>query len=888
MHSFNHSVMASAILVSLASGVCAQSMFKEAPSISASGGASIADKPTAPKAEGGVKGTAPVHEFERLPDGSLLLRSKIHRGAMTTEIRLPQITPQIQFNGPAGVSENGNPMTVKDRRNRQMVHAIVYNGLKANGYNFEEHRKKMKGVKTQLDEWREKTEATRREIAKNGPITTKNFIIPGSTPEISDKLNNPEIGVRMENGKRVYYLNGERIDPYAKPVKQARPKAQPTTTEKTRVKASKRRMSTNEAPEQTKDGKKTPLEIEHTKAVSRQAPTKAFEVPPEEDLRRDPLDTVIEPTAMPSADDVQRQIQEMFPDMGKLAPTSPTNVVPAKKGKKTSRAVGVNVGDVARANVRTQRNDTVRYGFSVDRLVRIVLGVGAAQAAEKAPYSADPNNKPEGNVFWNGKFWENVNIAPFDTEVQKSFGDIVDEIATGTKALQNRLTGEDNLVTDKGKAKKDKDEALEEFALPTYMDSATGKWFDPAQFAADVVNRTQSLTPEQFEEDIDAIVSSLTEDQGPKAMISSLEAILDANPEIFKAVPDADLQLQRLKAKPALMPENPNGEQTFIFVSYSLTDAVLKDIMERHKNRKDVTVVMRGVPEGTKLPDGMIRIQKLATSVTPNVPVVIDPGLFRTYGIKQVPAVVRAGRAPSKAEMNPNRENGRKYARMVAKVTGLHNDQWLMEKIEAGEKGDLGIQGEPREISEPDMIEEMKKRAAMIDWEKKKQAAVKRFWKNQKFNVLPTAVEDRLREIDPTILVEKNFNDLAGRPIRKAGDRVNPLQIRPFTQTIVVFNPLSKDEMERVEAFRQAHKASGLPAPVLIATQMSKENGWDGYKDLTDRLDAHVFMMTPEVEFQWRIEKTPTVVTADNNRHVFLVKELGPTPEQKKRQEEGR
>lgn len=34
--------------------------------------------------------------------------------------------------------------------------------------------------------------------------------------------------------------------------------------------------------------------------------------------------------------------------------------------------------------------------------------------------------------------------------------------------------------------------------------------------------------------------------------------------------------------------------------------------------------------------------------------------------------------------------------------------------------------------------------------------------------------------------------------------------------------------------------------------------------------------MTPEVEYQWRIEKTPAVVTADNNRHVFLVRELGP------------
>ena len=137
-----------------------------------------------------------------------------------------------------------------------------------------------------------------------------------------------------------------------------------------------------------------------------------------------------------------------------------------------------------------------------------------------------------------------------------------------------------------------------------------------------------------------------------------------------------------------------------------------------------------------------------------------------------------------------------------------------------------------------------------------------------------------MREIDPSILVERDLKDLAGRPIRRAGDIVNPLQIRPFTQTVLIFNPLSEDEMARVAAFRKAYEEAGKLNLVLIATQMDKEKSWEGYKSLTDKLDAHVFMMTPEIEYQWHIEKTPAVITADNNRHLFLVEELGPVKEE--------
>ena len=218
----------------------------------------------------------------------------------------------------------------------------------------------------------------------------------------------------------------------------------------------------------------------------------------------------------------------------------------------------------------------------------------------------------------------------------------------------------------------------------------------------------------------------------------------------------------------------------------------------------------------------------------------------------------------------------RKFGDVVAKVEGLDNDMWLLDQIDAGERGDLGVHGDTQPISEPDLIEVMKAKAASIDWEAKKAAAIKNAWKHQIFLDLPKAEKARLRRVDPTILVDKDIKDFAGHPIRKAGDRVNPLEIQPFTLTLLVFDPLSDDELQRVKRFLSRNRMAGKPAPVLIATRIDKEKGWDSYKSLTDLFDQHLFVLNDEVKNTFEIEATPTVIRADNRQHVFLVEELGP------------
>lgn len=181
-----------------------------------------------------------------------------------------------------------------------------------------------------------------------------------------------------------------------------------------------------------------------------------------------------------------------------------------------------------------------------------------------------------------------------------------------------------------------------------------------------------------------------------------------------------------------------------------------------------------------------------------------------------------------------------------------------------------------REIEERDLIEVAKERVLRIDWEEKKERAAKRAWANLQYENLPTASKSVVRTIDPTILVEEDILDLNGNAIRRAGDRVNPMDIRPLTLALIVFNPLVESELKVVEAELPKLKKEH-PEVMLLATDMVKdETGWDAYTRLTDRLDSHVYLLTPEVRERFLLRATPSVVTGDNERKLFVVREIAP------------
>lgn len=347
-----------------------------------------------------------------------------------------------------------------------------------------------------------------------------------------------------------------------------------------------------------------------------------------------------------------------------------------------------------------------------------------------------------------------------------------------------------------------------------------------------------------------------------------IEEALAAHPEVRNFVPDIDTRL--LPAAPGTKPP----QVTFVFISRSLGEAALKEIFERASGHADVTLVVPGVPKGTDVAKGIQALQALAREVNPTPNVVLDPTLFTAYGVTAVPTVVRA--QPEELLSGAlGQQVPLPKPKLVAVVRGLGNDTWLKRQIEAGKSGDLGQQGEVYPVSEPDLIEEMKTRFLAIDWDKKKQEALDRFWKLREFVYLPTVGNDAVREVDPSFVLANDLKDAADRVLVAAGTHVNPLERRLFTMAVVVFNPTRKNELAAVDAQLPELKKS-YGRIVLLATEIDRDKGWDGFARLEDHFTAPIFLLTPDLRDLWRLTATPSFVTADNDRHVFVVREVKP------------
>ena len=398
---------------------------------------------------------------------------------------------------------------------------------------------------------------------------------------------------------------------------------------------------------------------------------------------------------------------------------------------------------------------------------------------------------------------------------------------------------------------------------------------------------------------ISSIVALLGDPNHPSSLLSIMRQAFLENRSVEEVVPDASARLGLTKSFEGDSLTSEAGKhpanETYIFISGSMGDEAIRRTFKRNLGRKDVSYFVRGVPEGMSLGEGIKHLQALAAEFDPVPIVMVDLTAFRYYGVNAVPAVVKVAvdEAYFKQFTLEEKMKGpqpRRHPSAIASVFGLNNDSWLDEQIDidqctAKDPCRYGEQGPLFAIDEPDMVEEMKRRVMAIDWEKKKREAIKRFWTNQVFDELPTATVSAHRHLDPTIHVVNDINDANGNPIRRAGDVVNPLSLRPFTSTLVVFNPKREDEIALVKAEVARRQANGEGHFIYMATafdtsERSKDKalgaGWGHFKAVTDALDSHVFLLTPEVKERWDICVTPTFITADNEKKVFVIDEMAP------------
>jgi conjugal transfer pilus assembly protein TraW len=297
-----------------------------------------------------------------------------------------------------------------------------------------------------------------------------------------------------------------------------------------------------------------------------------------------------------------------------------------------------------------------------------------------------------------------------------------------------------------------------------------------------------------------------------------------------------------------------NKPLTLLFVSFSLGDTALIGIFEEAAGRDDVLLVFRGPKPGQKLPALMADLKRLLKGIDPLPNVVIDPTRFQRWSVTTVPDIVVE--QDGKARLH---------------VLGVSSLSWLDEQIKAGKQGDLGTMGDVAEIAEIDLLEEIKRRMAAIDWKQKQRQAIARFWEQQKFENLPTAQVDRDRTVDLTITAPRDLTVPNGQLIIRAGQTVNPLDKMPFGLCLMVFDATVQAQVELI----QHQSCQDNKALVMyLATSLPRQDGWEKLKHLENTMQAPVYLLTPDVRSRFQLQHVPSFIEQSGNRLIVHERKL--------------
>ena len=290
-----------------------------------------------------------------------------------------------------------------------------------------------------------------------------------------------------------------------------------------------------------------------------------------------------------------------------------------------------------------------------------------------------------------------------------------------------------------------------------------------------------------------------------------------------------------------------------IFVSWSLGEQEIKELLVLYSGNKTVELVFRGIPEGMSFPQALAKLQKLAFETKSDTPVLINPVVFTEAAVTTVPQIRKL------VEGTPE------YI-----VAGTTSIEAADTEYGTRKKAGLGTVGPSLEIEERDLIEVLKERLAKVDFADLKEKATKRFWDKQTFVDLPTATSHRVRKLDPSVTVPEDMTAADGSLIHKAGDRINPLSIRPFTQRLVIIDPVDPEQIALAKD--EIAKHGNDQNVVVILSRVDRRSGWDGFTSVQNQVDRAVYLLKDDVRTRFSIDFVPSVVTADSSN--FYIEEF--------------
>ena len=165
---------------------------------------------------------------------------------------------------------------------------------------------------------------------------------------------------------------------------------------------------------------------------------------------------------------------------------------------------------------------------------------------------------------------------------------------------------------------------------------------------------------------------------------------------------------------------------------------------------------------------------------------------------------------------------------------------------------DLGTFGRTYVISEKNAIEEIKDRAAAVDWTQvfspEKMGNIIKKYKPDVLP-LPPALESNKRLVDISYRLDMDIPDGKGGILYPAGYTFNPLEYMRYTKTIIVIN--GNDPMQ-VDWFCSSDHAESFNTMILLS---------DGsYYELAKKFKRPVYYATPQIIKRLRLRAVPSVI----------------------------
>lgn len=400
----------------------------------------------------------------------------------------------------------------------------------------------------------------------------------------------------------------------------------------------------------------------------------------------------------------------------------------------------------------------------------------------------------------------------------------------------------------------------------------------------------------------DAILSS------PETM-QKAGSVVKESQTLFKDLENEQSLAPGTKEQSAANPETETKWLTTFFISESMGKEKVKALIDAYAGDNTVRFVLKGFNGKGTINDGLKWLLDLILGMNPQPNILLDPELFQRYDVTVAPTMLlervdgvpverqsadeqkisrtlkNLGTALGLAEDQSKTAADQIAQEVVTKkaltrrpaliVSGVTSREWAIEKAKEGAEFNQKTQGEVFEISERDIQEIAKERVARIDWERKKEEALNRFWERQQdhYVSLPLAQESTERIVDPSIVLNRDVYGADGSIVFKAGQKFNPLDRMPFTKTVIVFNASMPKEVETVGKLIKEEQSQNRDV-LLLVTEFKSSGAFEQIKSMNDSWREPVYLLTPELKERFQIRATPTMVRADNEKKIFRVKEI--------------